>query len=121
MSETAEPFPDTEARPLLVLSTAPDEASARKLARGLLEAHLAACVNLLPAVQSMYWWQGQLQEASEWLLLIKTTSARFSDLQARLREIHPYEVPECIALDISAGLPDYLRWLSQETDKRLPR
>lgn len=106
------------AEPVLVLSTAPDEASARRIARMLLEARLAACVNLLPQAHSMYWWQGRIEEAAEWLLLIKSTRTRLPALQAAMREHHPYDVPECLALDITAGLPDYLQWLVQETQDR---
>lgn len=105
----------SSAEALLVLSTAPDEASARRIARALLEARVAACVNLLPGVASTYWWQGRIEEAPEWLLLIKSTRARLPALQATLREAHPYDVPECIALDIAGGLPDYLQWLAQQT------
>lgn len=105
---------------VLVLSTAPDEAAARHIAQALLEARVAACVNLLPGAASMYWWQGRIEAASEWLLLIKTVRSRLAALQAVLSEIHPYEVPECVALDIAGGLPEYLQWLAQETAPSLP-
>lgn len=100
-----------DAEVLLALSTAPDEASARRIARELLEARLVACVTLLPGAVSMYWWQGAIEESAEWLLLLKTTRARWSALAERLPQLHPYEVPELLALPVTAGLEPYLRWL----------
>ena len=102
-------------RDRLCLCTCPDRDTARTLARALVEARLAACVNLLPGVESVYRWQGAVEEATEVQLLIKTTSGRLAALAARLRTLHPYAVPELIAFEAVGGLPDYLRWVSAET------
>ena len=106
---------ETTAQALLVITNCPDEASANRIALAVVEARLAACVNLLPRVQSVYHWQGAVESASEVPLLIKTTAARYDALQAAIRELHPYDVPEIIALPIAAGLPAYLDWLAAET------
>ena len=98
---------------LLVLCNCPDAATARQLATAVVEQRLAACVNCLPAVQSIYRWDGEVQSEQEATLLIKTIASRYSELEARLAELHPYDVPEIIALDISRGLPAYLNWLEQ--------
>jgi periplasmic divalent cation tolerance protein len=101
--------------PLLCLSTCPDAETAARIARVLVEEQLAACVNRVPGTASTYRWQGKIHEDAEVLLLIKTTRARFDTLRTRLAELHPYEVPELIALDIADGLPAYLDWLARET------
>lgn len=101
---------------LLVLTNLPDEASARKLAQLLVEQHAAACVNLLAPCTSFYRWQGKLESAQEFPLLIKTTRAAYAGLENIIRTHHPYELPEIIAVPVSAGLPAYLSWVSQETD-----
>jgi periplasmic divalent cation tolerance protein len=98
---------------LLVLSTFPDAGTARRIARQLVEEHCAACANILPPVESIYWWQGKVESANEVLVLFKTAAERYSALEATLRQLHPYEVPEIIALPIGPGLPDYLRWVSE--------
>ena len=102
---------------LLVITNVPDTACAREIARSLIGAHLAACVNILPAVQSVYCWQGAIEEANEVTLLIKTVQARYVELENVIKSAHPYEVPEIIALPIEAGLPAYLEWIVQETKK----
>lgn len=101
--------------PLLIIANCPDEPVANTIALALVEEQLAACVNILPRVQSVYRWQGAVESASEVPLLIKTTAGRYAVLEARLRELHPYEVPEIIALPITRGLPAYLNWLAGET------
>lgn len=101
---------------LLVLCNTPDPATANRLAEQLVEERLAACVNILPACRSVYRWQGAIESAEEIPLLIKTTGDVYPILQARLTELHPYEVPEIIALSIEQGLPAYLRWIASETD-----
>lgn len=103
----------SETGAVVLLSTAPTEAVALLVARTLVEEQLAACVNVLPAVRSIYRWQGQLQDDAELLLVIKTTAAREPRAVARLREIHPYTCPEAIALPIVGGNPAYLAWLSE--------
>lgn len=100
---------------LLVLTNLPDTDSARSLARVLVGSRLAACVNLLPGVQSIYRWQGAIEEASEVTLLIKTTRTHYAQLQRAIVDNHPYEVPEVIALPVSDGHPSYLRWVDSET------
>ena len=100
---------------LLVIANCPDEACANRIALAVVEAGLAACVNLLPRVQSVYRWQGNIESASEVPLLIKTTAGRYGELEAAVRKLHPYDVPEIIALPIAQGLPAYLDWLAAET------
>lgn len=103
--------------PLLVLTNLPDDRTADAVARHLLEQGLAACVNLVPAVRSLYRWQGRIEEVGEVMLLIKTVQSRYAELEAAIRAAHPYEVPEIVALPLAAGLPAYLDWLTQETRK----
>lgn len=100
-----------EARHLLVLCTCPDHALAERLARSLVEARLAACVNVLPRLESIYRWQGQVETAEEWLLLIKARAADYPALERHIRDLHPYQVPEVIALPIVQGLAAYLAWI----------
>ncbi|MGB6053636.1 MAG: divalent-cation tolerance protein CutA [Burkholderiaceae bacterium] len=102
---------------LLVLTNMPDAAGAEALARSLVQQGLAACVNILPAVKSVYRWQGALEQAEETTLLIKTGAGRYDELEAALRAAHPYALPEIIALPIVAGLPAYLDWIAQECAK----
>ncbi len=102
---------------LVVLCTCPDEAVAKKLAAGLVEQRLAACVNVLPGIRSIYRWQGRVQEDGEVLLVIKTPEDRYGTLEGWLLEQHPYDVPEIIALPVERGLPAYLEWVVQETGK----
>ena len=99
----------------LVITNCPDEETANRIALAVVEAKLAACVNILPRVQSIYRWQGVVESAVEVPLLIKTTAAAYPALEAAIRESHPYDVPEIIALPITAGLPAYLNWLAAET------
>jgi len=97
---------------LLVLSTFPEAATARRIARQLVEEKHAACANVLPGVQSIYRWQGKVEEAGETLVFFKTAAGRFEALQTALRQMHPYEVPEIIAFSVTQGLPQYLQWIS---------
>lgn len=96
----------------LVLTTSPDATLAQAIARTLVEERLAACVNVLPPMQSVYRWQGQIESASEQLLLIKARRSDYSALEQRIRELHTYAVPEIIAVPIVAGLAAYLAWLT---------
>lgn len=100
---------------IVTLCTVPDRESGTRIARALVEDHLAACVNLVPGLTSIYGWQGAVQEEPECLLVIKTTAARFEALAERLRALHPYEVPEIIALAVTQGLPAYLNWITENT------
>jgi periplasmic divalent cation tolerance protein len=106
----------------LILSTCPDADTAQRLARTLVEERLAACVNLLPGVVSTYRWQGEIEQATEVQLLAKTTADRRDALMARLADLHPYELPEILAVETAAGLPAYLDWVAAETraDARAP-
>src|ERR1700730_1405996 len=101
---------------LLVLSTAGSDSEARKIAQTLVERRLAACVNIVPRVQSVYRWEGKVGQAEEYLLLVKTVKAREEDLRAAIRELHSYDLPECIAIPIESGSADYLSWLSGSVD-----
>jgi periplasmic divalent cation tolerance protein len=100
---------------LLVLTHLPNRESAEALARALLERRLAACVNILPPCRSLYRWKGAVETADETPLLVKTTEARYAALEAAIREGHPYELPDIVALPVTAGLPDYLAWVAAET------
>lgn len=97
--------------PRVVLITAPDTEVARSLARGLVEARLAACVNLVPGVTSVYRWEGEVQEDPEVLLVAKTTAARLVEVEAFLVSAHPYDTPECVALAPASVEARYLDWL----------
>ena len=101
----------------LVLSTCPDRETAERLATTLVERRLAACVNIVPGLTSVYRWQGAIQTDAEVLLLIKTDAQRFPALEKTLREEHPYELPEIVAVTISNGSPGYLRWITTELDE----
>lgn len=98
---------------LLIVSTFPDAETARRIARQLVQEKLAACANLVPAIESIYRWEGKIEAAQETIAFLKTTPARFPELQARLASLHPYDVPEVIAIPLTAGLPNYLRWISE--------
>ena len=100
---------------LLVITNCPDEAIANAIALAIVEEKLAACVNILPRVQSVYCWQGAVESASEVPLLIKTAADRYPALEAAIRARHPYDIPEIIALPISQGLPAYLNWVEAES------
>jgi periplasmic divalent cation tolerance protein len=105
------------ADPLLVITNLPDRASAEKLAAALLGGSLAACVNILAPCRSIYRWKGELQNDEEHPVLIKTTRARYAALEAAIRTAHPYELPEIIALPVTAGLPGYLAWVETEVSE----
>ncbi len=97
---------------VIVLSTFPTDQDAAALARTLVGERLAACVNVLPPMQSVYRWDGKVEQASEHQLIIKTSAARVEALKQRLHDLHPYDVPELLVLTISDGAESYLRWLS---------
>ena len=100
---------------LLVLTNLPDAAAARTLADHLVEQRLAACVNILAPCRSVYRWDGKVEAAEEVPLLIKTTAARYAELEAAIRARHPYELPEIVAVPIAHGLSGYLAWVAAET------
>jgi periplasmic divalent cation tolerance protein len=98
----------------IVLSTAGSEDEARKIAHHLVEHRLAACVNIIPRIESIYRWQGKVESSQEWLLLIKTTAQEFPAARDAIKELHSYDVPECIAVNIEEGNPEYLKWLAEQ-------
>jgi periplasmic divalent cation tolerance protein len=97
----------------IVLTTTGSEEEARKIARHLVENRLAACVNILPQVESIYRWEGKVESSREWLLLIKTTARKFAAVRDAILELHSYDLPECVALSIEDGSPSYLKWLAE--------
>jgi periplasmic divalent cation tolerance protein len=102
----------------LVYVTAPSLAEAESLARLAVEGRLAACANILPGMRSLYWWQSKLEQADEVVLLLKTTEALVPALTKVLTEAHSYDCPCVVALPITAGNPDFLRWIADETAPR---
>ncbi len=104
---------------LVVLTNCPDVEVADRIARTIVEQRLAACVNRLASVESVYRWQGALERVTEVPLLIKTTRERYAEIEQAIRALHPYEVPEIIAMPVSAGLASYLRWVADETQPPL--
>ena len=97
----------------LVLTTASSSDEARKIARALVERRLASCVNIVPQIESVYRWKGKVEEAQEWLLIIKTTAAGFERVRDGIRELHSYELPECVCVSIEDGSPEYLKWIGE--------
>lgn len=103
----------SDPQPILVFVTAPDADVAASLARQLVERYLAACCNVVPSIRSIYRWEGEICDDPEVLVIIKSTSDKFSQLETCIRELHPYDVPEIIAVPISEGSRSYLDWLIQ--------
>ncbi|GAB5604098.1 divalent-cation tolerance protein CutA [Sideroxyarcus sp. TK5] len=103
---------------LLVVTTLPDRATAERIAEALVTARAAACVNVLAECTSVYRWQGKVERAGEVPMLIKTTRTAYARLETTLRTLHPYDVPEIVALPVTAGLPAYLDWVTQETKEQ---
>jgi len=104
---------------LLVISTFPDAETARRVAQQLVTERFAACANITAPVQSIYHWQGRIEEAQETMVFFKTTAERFPQLESMLREAHPYDVPEIVALSIADGGPAYLRWVAESCARNL--
>ena len=104
-----------DSQALVVYCSCPDQAIAERIAEAVVNERLAACVNLISGLTSIYRWEGQLQRDTELLLIIKTRSAVYPQLEARLRQLHPYQLPEIIALPIHAGSADYLNWIAANT------
>jgi periplasmic divalent cation tolerance protein len=100
---------------LVVFITVPSQKIGLQIAKELVGRNLAACVNLLPGILSIYRWQGEIEQEDELLLVVKTKSSLFEKLATAVKRIHPYEVPEVIALPIVAGLKEYLAWIDVET------
>jgi periplasmic divalent cation tolerance protein len=99
----------------LLFCTCPDAPTAERIAEALVDRRLAACVNIVPGITSIYRWQGAVERSNEQLLLIKSASERYDQLEAAVRELHPYELPELIAVEAAAGLPSYLAWIVEST------
>jgi periplasmic divalent cation tolerance protein len=99
---------------IVVFSTCASAEEAEKIARKLIETRVAACVNVLSPVRSFYRWNGAIEDASEWQLIIKTSRGRFADLRAELEKIHPYELPEILAVAVVDGAQNYLNWMEGE-------
>ena len=97
---------------LLAISTFPDAETARRISQQLVTERLAACANIIPAVESIYRWQDKIENSAETLVFFKTTAERYGAFQEKLKSLHPYEVPEIICLRITDGLPEYLKWVS---------
>ncbi|MGD0268395.1 MAG: divalent-cation tolerance protein CutA [Candidatus Sulfotelmatobacter sp.] len=97
----------------IVLTTAGSEEEANKIARHLVERRAAACVNIVPQITSIYRWKNNVEEAREWLLIVKTTAAAFEAVRDAIAELHSYEVPECVCLTIEDGSPSYLDWIAE--------
>ena len=97
---------------LFVLSTFPDRGKAQRIAEELVAGRFAACANVASAVDSFYWWKNEVETASEVMVYFKTTAARFGAFQEKLRELHPYDVPEILAFRVAAGSEDYLAWVA---------
>jgi periplasmic divalent cation tolerance protein len=98
---------------LIILTTAGSEADAQKIANQLVERRLAACVNIIPRIHSVYRWQGKVDAAEEFLLLIKTTKSRTAEVQAVIRELHSYDLPEFVVISIEDGSAEYLEWIEK--------
>lgn len=101
----------------LILTTAGSQREARKIARALIDRKLAACVNVIPRIESTYRWKGKVETAREWLLVVKTTKARAKAVETAIRELHSYDVPECIVVPIAGGSKAYLEWLAGQVSR----
>jgi periplasmic divalent cation tolerance protein len=95
----------------IAFSTFPDAETARRICEELVTKDVVACANILPAVESIYRWQGKLERANETLVVFKVAAERYGAFETKLKSLHPYDVPEIVAVDVVAGLPDYLRWV----------
>ena len=103
---------------LMVLTTAPDKASASRIARELVESRLAACCSIIEGLKSIYWWEDKVEEADELLLLIKTDEKLYGEVEAKIRSLHPYTTPEIVAFKAEAAYDGYLKWLMENVRLR---
>lgn len=97
---------------IVILCSCPNNKTARTIANKLIESRLAACISIIPGIESIYTWKNKIETSQEHLLLIKTTQTAYTKLEAAIKQWHPYECPEIIALPIQQGSPDYLQWLT---------
>jgi len=102
-------------RAKIVVTTCGSVEEAQKIARELVERRVAACVNIVSPIQSVYRWQGKVESATEWLLLIKTSAEKFAAVRDAIGELHSYDLPECIMVSIEDGSPEYLKWIEENT------
>lgn len=107
-------------RVMVAISTAPDRDTARQIAHALVEERLAACVNLVEPIESIYRWQGAIEQSAEVMLILKTIRSRLPALERRLRELHPYELPELLAWESAAGSADFIDWVIGQTRRPRP-
>jgi len=101
----------------IVLTTASSQEEARKIAHSLVERQMAACVNVVSQIESIYRWQGKVESGTEWLLVIKTLAENFEQVRDTIKELHSYELPECIKLEITGGSQEYLAWIGENVGK----
>lgn len=97
----------------IMLTTAGSQEEARKIAHALVERRLAACVNIIPQIESVYRWKGNVETATEWLLVIKTQARSFEHVRDSLKQLHSYDLPECLMLEVTAGSNEYLNWIAE--------
>ena len=102
----------------IVLTTSGSEKEAQKIARHLVDNRMAACVNIVPQILSVYRWQGSVEEAREWLLIIKTTADAFEKVREAIVKLHSYELPECVCLTIEGGSPSFLQWIADSVSAK---
>src|SRR5437588_2650075 len=95
----------------IVFTTAGSKEEAEKIAHAMVERKLAACVNIVPQVESVYRWKGKVEVSEEWLLIMKTTAQRFDAVREAIKELHSYELPECVAIAVEGGSEEYLKWI----------
>ena len=101
---------------IIVFSTCGSAEEAERIARGLVDARAAACVSIVPGMRSIYRWKGAVEDAAEWLLVIKTARGSFERVKTELRKLHSYEVPELVALPVVEGLEEYLNWIGENVE-----
>jgi periplasmic divalent cation tolerance protein len=105
---------------LHITTTADKKEIAEKIGRHLVEKRLASCVQIVGPMKSIYWWKGKMEETDEWLCMIKTRVSHYEAIEKEIMSLHPYEVPEIIAMKVERGLPGYMEWIMKETDRSSP-
>jgi len=106
---------------VIALSTFPDVETARKISRELVDGALVACANIIPAVESIYYWKEKVETSAESLAIFKLTAARYSEFESRLHTLHPYDVPEVVRLNVAGGSADYLSWIGESCSRSSSR